>query len=296
MAAMISTPARTALSVVLLCSLTSLAQTAISGTMTLTPQAFNQYGQYPLDESINLTCTLSCPTTAPTKHFGMATADYYFSETNTTFGYFPAGLMSAVDPTGSATSSQTSLPAGASYYVKLGSVTCWCGNQTGLGGYVDITSNTVHVAPYAKVLLVQPAGQQTLANVDASPQGSETVTVTVVGAGLNSTQTFAPADFDNNGAHTSKGVNFTATQAGDVTLTATLNPSGASYSTTATIPAGSGTGGGGGSTGGGGGGGGSSAGGCAAVPLMDLGPALLLLLARRRRSPTSPRPTRPQGR
>ncbi len=262
---------------------------SIAGTMTLTPGAFNAYGGYDLAMSLDLTCSLSCTSSAPQKHFGVnGGADFHYAATGTQFGYLSTGFTAGVDPSGSSTHTATSQPAGARYLARAVSATCWCGNATGQGGYVDIDSNTVTVAPLAQVLVGLVAGSAGAVLVTAAPQGSETVTVHLVGAGIDVTNTLTATDFNATDNATTKSVAVTPTQPGDLTVTATLEPYGVSRVTTVAVGGSGGGGGGSGGSGAGGGGGGgaapSSPGGCGVVPGPVLFLAALLPFLSRRRS------------
>ena len=187
----------------------------------------------------------------------------------------------------------TNFPAGSNCFIKARSVTCQCGNRTGEGGFIGITSNTVSIPPWIAVPTPAPKpGAFYVLLVSASPRLSETVTVTVRGAGADFNATFPSSDFRSTSTTPSafsKRIDVPFTQAGTVTVTAVVTGGPMATKTFEVVSGGStGGGSGGGSTGGGSGGGSASGGGggdpkgCTSVPTLVPFALMLLALLRRR--------------
>lgn len=265
-----------------LLALPSFAQ-AIGGMLTTSFEGFNASGVPTVRLHLKLTCSLTCPPTKPELHFAVsgATRATFLELPTESTGYVSPFFGS--EPSGDNLVDSMQFTAGTAFKVLSKSATCWCGNATGEGGYIDLSSNTV-VPPWLNTSGTAKAGEDWGLIVSAKPQGGESVEVKVSGAGLDQTITFVPADFSN----TSALKLIKPTSAGTLNLTATLKPYGASSTATLTVTGGtSGTGGGGASsTGGGNGGGGGSGGtnpaekGCTSAPGFAF--ALAALLLRRR--------------
>ena len=176
----------------------------------------------------------------------------------------------------------TDFSAGSAIALTAKSVTCFCGNQDGQGGFIDLDSPTVAIAPFiVRVEVPYSVGQLVPFIVTAKPRGSETVEVHLSGAGVEQRFTLTEADF--GGGNTSNKAMVTPTEAGSLHAVATLQPYGLSDSYDRPI-GGTNSGAGGGSQMlGTGGGGGNEAQpmGCAAAPGSLLF-GLLALLRRRR--------------
>jgi len=270
---------------------------SISGTFDAAFTSFNQYGVPTVHMSLALQCSLSCMASAPDLHYGYGSSTAAMVAAPT---LSPGDVsIKAVDDTGTVTW-DSSAPAGANFTATVKSATCFCGNITGEGGYIDLTSPTVHVPPFVNVL-ANPVtvGQNPLIILNAAPVGSETVDVHVSGGGVDYSHSYTAADFmtETSGNVNTKthAVDVTFTTAGMVTITASVTGGPMSTQTFAVVGAGAGGGGGGSSTGGGsssgggagtgggsGTGGGGQGGGCAAAPgLLPL--AAMLWLRRRAR-------------
>lgn len=274
---------RTALLVALLGSHVALAQQAISGTYTATFEGFDQYGGTKVRLKLDLTCSLSCPPSAPQLHYGVygGVGATFVNAPEDSAAYISSGFGGAAD--GHNEYVNTDFDPG-SYVVSVAkSATCWCGNRTGEGGYIDLSYGPFAVPPYVFTSTPQKAGREDAVIINAVPKGAETVTVQLKGAGLDETRVLTPADF---GTAKSTFVRFTAKQAGALVITATLQPPGASDSKTVDVPPADSTGTGGGSSGGTGGGGGSdepAPEGCSTAAAGPLALAALLALRRRAR-------------
>lgn len=262
----------------------AFAQAAISGTLTGTFEGFNEFGVPQTRLTMNLSCSLTCDASAPTKTFRVngGTDGFFVNAPTETTGYVSSGFGG--DPAGQNSYVSEQFEAGTAFVLKAKSVTCHCGNRIGEGGYVDLESPAVVIPPWITASSLK-AGYDDAAVIAAQPKGAETVEVKLLGAGLDQVLTLAPADFGTNKAAFAR---FKPLVAGTLTITATLQPHGAARSLTLDVAANpnAGTGGGAGGTGGGSGGGGGDAPvdpfGCTAAPLS---PGLLLAAAllRRRR-------------
>jgi hypothetical protein len=281
----------------------------IGGTFTGMYVSTDSFGIPTVDFAMNLTCTLTCTTAAPVKHFGLGTINAVFASEPQTQLCLNAitSLGSDVDLTGAAVS-HTNPPPGSRVLGVSTGVTCWCGGSLarGQGGYIDLQTAPVIIPPTLKVLSSSPrAGEDLLFVVNGAPRGSETIDVTASGAGVSFTATLGPADLANGNSCPTEGtklITVTPSSAGTLTMTATFQPGGSPVTVTQEIAAGSSTGGGSGSTGGGSGGsagggsgGGSAPGGCVAVPSSSLAGLGLLLLALRRRLPRCAGEARGEG-
>jgi hypothetical protein len=234
---------------------------AISGTFSANFVSFDQYGQPTVHLALNLQCSLTCPSSAPTLHFGSALADaYLLASPMQSVGYISVGFAAAIDPGGSSVADNTSFPPGSNFAAIARSVTCYCGNASGQGGFIDLTTMPVHVPPYVNVLN-QPVivGADPLVIINASPAPSETVDVHVVGGGLDQTFQFTSADFNvpTSGPVTSqsKSLPLVFTAPGQATITASVGGAPPYVATLQVLanPTGNGGGAGGGSGTGGGG-------------------------------------------
>lgn len=280
---------RRALVVVLVSMATPALAQAISGTLSASFASFDQYGGPTTHVELNLACALSCPASAPELTYGSAFVDGFFAaEAAQTCGSMSYSFISGVRTTGTSVTDTGNFPAGSNFFIKAKSVTCQCGNRTGEGGYIDILSGTVHIPPWISVPSSPPTpGEFYLLMVTAAPRTSETVDVTVRGAGADYSASFPATDFVSTNSvpgAVGKRIDVPFTQAGTVTVTAVVT-GGPMATKTFEVVAASASGGGSGSTGGGsgsGGGGGAPESGCTSVPML-LPIAMLLLGLRRKR-------------
>lgn len=273
---------------------TSAAQAQnISGTLTGSFKSFNEYGQPTVTVDLELMCTLTCTPSAPTLGYGVTggVGAHLVEAPSEGTGYLSSGFGS--DPSGSNVVDSIQFEPGTAFILTATSASCYCGNAFGEGGYVDINSSAVVVPPYVFVGTGSgpPAGYEYTQMINARLRGTETISVHLSGAGVETTQTLTAADYTNN--NTIGTVTVTPTMAGPLEVTATFEPYHVTHTNTVMVTAGNGgatgggAGGGGGSsgTGGGGAGGGGTqqGGGCSAFS-GQLGFILALLtLARVRR-------------
>lgn len=258
---------------------------AISGTLTGTFEGFNEFGVPQTRLTLSLACSLTCGASAPVKTFRVngGTSGYFVNESTESTGYVGTGFGS--DPTGQNSYVSEQFEAGTAFVLKAKSATCHCGNAFGEGGYVDLESQPVVIPPWVTAGYIR-AGDDSAVVVSAQPKGPETVTVKLLGAGLDQSLTLTPTDF---GTNKSTFARFKPLSGGALEVTATLQPHGATRTLTIDVPANpnAGTGGGSGSTGGGSGGGGGDEPepgpfGCSTGALAPaLGLALALLRRRR---------------
>ncbi len=223
---------------------------AISGTFDVSFQGFNEYGVPSTKLVLDLSCTLTCPPSRPTLHFRVnGTVGGTFVEApDETVGYVSAFFGS--DETGHNELVSERFPPGIAIKVTAKSATCHCGNAVGEGGYVDVVSNLAVIPPLPVTgTFTARAGSEWSQLVNARPKGGESVTVKFSGAGLDTTHTLLPADFDHNGLAM---ISLTPTKAGTLSITATLMPYGVGHTSTVTVEGSGGTGGDGDVQGGGG--------------------------------------------
>ncbi len=270
---------------VALCAATAQGQTAISGTFSANYAGTNSFGQPTVSLSLNLSCSLSCSSSSPTLHYGVAGGGdgHFLAAPSEKAGYVSSGFLSSVDPSGSATSDNTSFPAGSNFNVTAKSVTCHCGNATGQGGYIDLTTPDVHIPPFiGDALLGTTVGTNPMIIIHAAPRGGETLDVQASGAGVTFSRSYSQADV---GGSDSVMPDLTPSQAGALTVTAVVSPGGAVATKTFDVQGGSGgsSGGGGGNSSSGSGDGSGSSGGCSAAPGAPCLAALALLAGLRRR-------------
>jgi|GEM_PF-6011878 hypothetical protein len=259
---------------------------AISGTFTGTFENFDSFGIPQVRLNLSLQCSLTCDASAPTLHYGAAGGvwAYFVNSPMDSAAYIGSGFGSADN--GQNSYVNTNFKAGSVSFGEAKSCTCHCGNRTGEGGYVTLrTANIVVPSRLVAPTLSRPNRESSVI-LTASPKGSESIVVSIVGAGLNETQTYTTTEF---GTQDSVFVRFTPLTAGMVTVTATMQPSGVATTETYEIKADTtASGGGSGSTGGGSGGGGGAdvpAEGCSAV---GFGPWVLLAALAFLRRPLSP--------
>lgn len=257
---------------------------AIGGTISATPVNSAQ-GVPSVRVDVSLTCSLTCDASAPVKHFaiGAGMRSYYASAPAETGAYF-AFLTTDLDLDGQASATSTNFKAGQTVFLKAESVTCWCGNRGGEGGYVDLTTPNFVLPANIGIQTSVRVGDDVYFSVEADLRGAEQVELKTVGGGADTTRVFGVADLSSQG-YAINIIKFTAP--GTVTATAKLLPSGVTSTATWTVtPNGSSTGGGTGSTGagagGGSGGGGSASEGCSTTGGLGLLSLLVLAFARRR--------------
>jgi len=260
---------------------------AIGGTVTAS-YLNSDMGPPSVQIDVNLTCSLSCDASAPTKHFAIvAGLQSYYASAPTETGDLFAFYSSDLDLDGQASAVSTSFKAGQTVFLKATSVTCHCGNRTGEGGYIDlITPNIVIPASIIPETSVR-VGDDIYFSAAADLRGAEQVEMKAVGGGVNTSKRFGVADLTSQGYAI---YHVTFTEPGTATVSATLQPSGVASTATWTVLAnGASTGGGGGSSATGGGSGGGSGGGttppsgCSTTGGLDALAMLALGLALRRR-------------
>ncbi len=271
----------------LLLALTALASSAqaqaISGTLTATFLDFNEFGGTNTRLTLNLACGLSCDASAPELRYRVAggVQAWFAAAPTENTGYIGSGFGSAADGQNSYVSEQ--FEPGTAFIVKAKSASCHCGNRIGEGGYIDLESQIVAIAPWLTPGSAKVGDEYSSIIVSAQPRGGDQLVVRLQGGGLDETRTLAQADF---GTQKSVFVRFTPTQPGTLTYTATLQPYGVSRTGTLTVADRSGSSSGGGTGGSGGGSGGGDQepepSGCGTAPLAPL-LALSLALARARR-------------
>lgn len=235
---------------------------AISGTFSASFTGFDQYGQPSVHLALNLQCALTCTSAAPTLHYGVSgLADAYMvASPMLRVGYVSVAFATGVEPTGSSVEDNTSFPPGSNFYAVATSATCWCGNASGQGGFIDLTTAPVHVPPWVKALN-EPVmvGSDPLVVINATPVGSELVDVQVAGGGLNQSFHFTPADFNvaTSGSVTvgSKPLPLVFTAPGQATITVSVGGAPPYVATLEVMANPTGTGGGSGGGAGAGGGG-----------------------------------------
>lgn len=256
---------------------------AIGGTVTAA-YANSDMGIPKVQIDVNLTCTLTCDASAPTKHYaiGAGLRSYYASAPTETGGVY-SFYSTDLDLDGQASDLNTHVKAGQTLFLKATSVTCQCGGRTGEGGYIDLTTPSVVIPALISTQTSVRVGDDIYFSAAADLRGAEQVELKAVGGGLNASKLFGVADLDQQGYAV---YHVTFTEPGTATVTATLQPSGVASTATWTVVANGSSGGGGGgssATGGGaGGGGGSSAPqGCSTTGGLA-GLALLALVLRRR--------------
>lgn len=280
---------RPALSLLLLVVAAPASAQAISGTFSASFSGFNELGVPTTHLELRLMCSLSCPMSRPQLHYRVATGTdaWFIAAPTERLGYLSAFF--GADPSGVNVVDTTTFSPGVAFKVIAKGASCHCGNAVGEGGYTDIETSQVVIPPFPFVGTSKGrVGDEWYQNVNAMPQGSETVVVRFVGAGLDTQVTLAPSDFSGNSSSKTAVARVTPTAPGVMTVTATLQPYGASHTAMVTVNArsgGSGGGAGGGSGGGGeaGGGGTDEELGCTAAPAGLLLPLAVLGLFRRRR-------------
>lgn len=257
---------------------------AIGGTLTAT--YLNSDQRTPnVQVDVSLTCSLNCDPSAPVKHFQIAAGIYsHYAAAPTENAGYSAFFSTDLDLDGQASGVSTNFKPGQTVFLKASSVTCRCGNRTGEGGYVDLTTPSIVIPALINTATSVRVGDEQYFSAAADLRGGEQVELKAVGGGLNTSRVFGVADLSTQGYAIDR---ITFTEPGTATVTATLLPSGVASTETWTVVARTGpTGGGGGSsaTGGGSGGGGSTAPeGCSTTGGLEVLGALALVLSRRRR-------------
>ena len=261
---------------------TSAMAGAIGGTVTAS-YANSDMRTPKVQIDVGLTCSLTCDPSAPTKHYQIVAGlqSYYASaptETGDLFVFYSTDL----DLDGQASDLNSNFKPGQTVFLKATSVTCHCGNRTGEGGYIDLTTPNIVIPALISTETSVRVGDDAFFTAQADLRGAEQVEMKAVGGGLNTSKLFGVADLTQQGYAI---YHVTFTEPGTATVTATLQPSGVVSTETWTVVArNSSTGGGGGSsaTGGGSGGGGSSSPeGCSTTGGLSV--LALLALALRRR-------------
>lgn len=200
---------------------------AISGTLGARFTGFGEFGQPNTRVELNLACSLSCPPSAPELTFRSGPVDGHFVvETTQRSGSLSYSFFSAVRTTGTSAVDSTTFTPGSNFFLKAEGVTCQCGGRTGEGGFIDVVSAPVHIPPWIAVPSPSPKpGEFYLLLVSATPRLSETLTVTVKGAGADYTASFPASDFRSNTTFPSavpKRLDVPFAQAGTVTVTAVV--------------------------------------------------------------------------
>jgi len=194
--------------------------------VTITSLGDNEFGLANSEVEIQLSCQLSCPPTAPTLHYATGLGDYLFSQTMERFDGLSYGLLSGVDPTGTSLQAKDGLPHGASYLARVTGANCYCGNRAVESGFIDLESNLIQIPPYINPLL-EPyvAGSpDSILIVMAAPRGSESVSVTITGAGTSESYEYSVTDFAGSTVEGSVVIFPKPSQSGTLTVVATLNP------------------------------------------------------------------------
>lgn len=258
---------------------TSMAQ-AIGGTVGATLEGV-QAGSPQVRIDVNLTCALTCDASAPVKTFTMAFMRSYYAAAPTESAGFSSIPSDDIWMDGTSSFVSTSFKSGSTVFIKAESVSCKCGNRTGEGGYITLSTGLVVIPALIVDQSRARVGDDVYFSAQADLRGSEQVELKVEGGGLSSSKRFGVADLSSQG-YAVWPIAFTAP--GTATVTATLLPSNVSSTATWEIVARttSATGGGAGSTGGGagGGGGGAEPAGCSSVGGLALLAALALLRRR----------------
>lgn len=271
---------RTLVMAVVVVASAAMAQ-AIGGTVSARYLNSDQ-GTPNVQVDVNLTCSLSCDASAPTKHFvivgGVASK---YAAAPTEGAGFSAFFTSDLDLDGQASAVSMNFKAGQTVTLKATSVSCHCGNRNGEGGFIDLTTPNLVIPALISTETSVRVGDDVYFTAAADLRGSEQVELKVEGGGLSQSKLFGVAELSQQG-YAVYPIAFTAP--GTATVTATLRPSGVASTASWTVVAraGSGSGGGGGSSGTGGGGGGDAAPGCSSAGGLDVLLALALVLARRR--------------
>lgn len=259
----------------------------VSGSISMTApvELAGGQGQYTAQLSATVGCSLACPPSAPTLSYAATSISVEFAADQSSA---PAGLgfgeMGQLFDQHAFTKTVT-LPAGSNLRPKVRGLTCQCGGHTGEGGYISPEGTPVALPTlvYGPGYDVKP-GDPMWVYVYAAPRDPETVTVTASGAGVSDSRVLKESDFSGS-LPTSAQWQYTPTEAGTVSITATF--AGASPATIRVpVLAGGSAGTGGGTDGGSGSAGGAakSSGGCnqgMGVPGVML--ALMSLLGLRRR-------------
>jgi hypothetical protein len=201
---------------------------AISGTFTAAFEGFSEFGQPKVRLRLQLASTLTCPPSAPKLTFGVngGAAFHFVSAPGEEAGYTSAGFTAGVEKDGTSEVVTTALPTGSLLVGKARSATCQCGHRYGEGGYIDLETPPLAIPPWVALALAAKAGTENYLNITATPRGAESVEVHVVGAGLDLKRSFTRADYGNRSAVTWP---VTPAAAGDLVVTATLQPAGATY-------------------------------------------------------------------
>jgi hypothetical protein len=202
----------------------SFAQ-AISGTLTGSHNGYTETGSPKVDYALSLACSLTCSSSAPDLHFRARSGiDWKYASVSTeNAGSVPTAVSSEIDKTGQYGGTLTKLTARA--------VTCECGGRIGEGGYIDLSSQPIVIPPRVDEPFLLSDNEHRVA-ITAKPKGGETVDVRIVGAGLDMTKSITEADFGGNDGYY---VPFFPTEAGQVTITATLMPWNSSNSVPYTV-------------------------------------------------------------
>ncbi|MFT3835409.1 MAG: hypothetical protein QM723_00230 [Myxococcaceae bacterium] len=265
----------------------ALAQN-ISGTFSGSFTGFDAYGIASVHMDLSLQCSLSCPSSAPALHYG-----YNGSKTEMEANPMlsPAVMVAYVDSATGQASWDAKAPVGSNFTATVKSASCWCGNITGEGGFIDLTTTPIQVPPWFHVLSkTVTVGHDPLILLEATPVSTELVNVHISGGGVDFAHSYTAADFktetSGNVANKSISIPIVFASAGTVTLTATVGD-GPMQVQTITVTGSGSTGGGtsspdAGSAGPGGSSGSSEgsdgAAGCASAPGLMIFAAMLLLL------------------
>jgi len=219
----------------------------ISGTFSAAFADFNEFGVPIVTMRLDLSCTLECPPSSPNLRYAVSGgADGHFlAEPSQKVGNVSAGFLTAVDPSGSSEYDSEAFPPGSRFNAIARSVTCYCGNAVGQGGYIDIATPDVTIPPW----IFTPAetgavGEPIYIMITSAPRGPETLDVEVTGAGVSLTRKYTAEEAGGTGGSPGTVMTeVTATQPGTVKVTAVVTPGGAKAAKTVEVAGARGSGG-----------------------------------------------------
>lgn len=201
----------------------ALAQN-VSGTFFGSFTSFNEYGVATVHMDLSLQCSLSCQAPATGLHFGYSGSATAMAAAPM---LWPNGVaVSTVDATTGQASWDTKAPAGSNFTATVKSATCFCGNITGEGGFIDLTTNTIQVPPWFNVL-AKPVkvGHDPLIILSATPVSGEAVNVHLTGGGVDYAHSYTAADFktETSGGVSTKSITLPVVFTSEGTVTATAS-------------------------------------------------------------------------
>ena len=213
----------------------------ISGTFSAAFRDFNELGVPIVSLRLDLSCTLECPTSSPNLRYAVSGgADAHFlAAPSQKVGNVSYGFLTGVDPSGSSAYDSEAFPPGSRFNATARSVTCYCGNAVGQGGYVDLTTPDVTLPPWIFVPTgTGVVGEPLYIMITSAPRGPETLDVEATGAGVSMSNRYSAEEAGGSGS--SPGtvlVEVTATEAGTVKLTAVVSPGGPKATKTVEVTA-----------------------------------------------------------